>query len=126
MNCTDCGTELTTMISRSSRLCNPCDAARRDREKRADVETESIYQDAIEQWGPASQLRMLQEECGELIAAINHADRGRITRSELASEIADVMIMAEQARLIVGAVAVDKKKAQKLKRLAGRLEAGNG
>lgn len=126
MNCLDCGTELTTMISRSSKLCSVCDALRRDRAKQAAAVGDEIYRCAIARWGASSQLRMLQEECGELIAAVNHADRGRIGRTELADEIADVTIMVRQARLIVGSVAVDKKIEQKLKRLAGRLESSNG
>lgn len=37
-HCTDCGTELTTMISRSDKLCNPCQDARRDAAKQSEIE----------------------------------------------------------------------------------------
>ena len=81
----------------------------------------AIYQEAISRWGAESQLRMAQEECGELVAAINRFDRGRCGPEAVAEEIADVMITAAQAALIVGEGLVAKKKAEKLERLRGRL-----
>lgn len=71
-------------------------------------------------WGAQSQLRQLTEECGELIAAVNQYERGRLTVDELASEVADVLIMAAQARDILGQ-AVDAQLAFKLDRLQGRI-----
>ena len=62
----------------------------------------AIYQEAIARWGAESQLRMAQEECGELIAAINRFDRERCWPEAVAEEIADVMITCEQAALLVG------------------------
>lgn len=54
------------------------------------------------EWGSESQMRMCQEECGELVAAINQFFRGRIGVLELAEEVADVRIMAEQMELCIG------------------------
>jgi NTP pyrophosphatase (non-canonical NTP hydrolase) len=81
-----------------------------------------IYTRAIHLWGPASQLRQLQEECGELIAEINRLVRGRSSLETLASEIADVEIMLEQARLIIDDKIVDEMKKRKLDRLVKRIE----
>lgn len=78
---------------------------------------------AVAVWGATAQLRLLQEECGELIAAVNHADRGRIEEREMADEIADVIIMCSQATSIVGAGHVADALGHKLARLRGRIEA---
>ena len=83
----------------------------------------AIYQEAIARWGAESQLRMAQEECGELIAAINRFDRQRCGPEAVAEEIADVLITCEQAALLVGEGLVAKAKAAKLERLKARLAA---
>jgi len=56
----------------------------------------TVYQMAVEKWGEKAQLEMMQEECAELITAISHFNRGRITSDELCGEIADVQIMIQQ------------------------------
>jgi NTP pyrophosphatase (non-canonical NTP hydrolase) len=79
---------------------------------------------AVAAWGLTSQLRQAQEECGELVAAVNQADRGREGAvDKLAEEIADVTIMMAQARIIVGGALVDRWIDRKLERLEGRLAA---
>ena len=75
---------------------------------------------AVRMWGAQSQLRQLTEECGELVAAVNQYERGRITVEELASEVADVFIMVAQARDILGQK-VDAQLAHKLDRLQQRI-----
>lgn len=72
--------------------------------------------------GTTAQLDQSVEECGELIVAINHYKRGRITANELAEEVADVEIMMAQLRAIVGTGLVDKVKALKVTRLLRRLQ----
>jgi len=59
-----------------------------------------IYSKAIDEFGEDNQLSMAQEECGELVAAISHWNRGKIELPELLKEIADVEIMVGQLRLI--------------------------
>lgn len=55
---------------------------------------ETIAKLAIEKYGQAAQLRQLQEECAELIVAVNHYFRQRRNaREELIEEFADVTIM---------------------------------
>lgn len=55
---------------------------------------ETIAKLAIEKFGESAQLRQLQEECAELIVAVNHYFRQRLnSRKELIEEVADVTIM---------------------------------
>jgi NTP pyrophosphatase (non-canonical NTP hydrolase) len=84
------------------------------------MEIEEMEQDlqmARTAWGDASQMRMAQEECGELVAAINRFDRGRITNEQLAEEIADVIITVMTAKLIVGPSLIDSAIESKIYRL---------
>ena len=56
-----------------------------------------ICQKAIEKWGFERQANHLQEECGELIAAISHLRRKRKdAREHVLEEATDVKIMVEQ------------------------------
>lgn len=80
-----------------------------------------LYVRAIDQWGVPAQLNMVVEECSELIVVVLHALRGRCQLSELAGEVADVTIMCEQLRLMIGEELVDETKAAKLARLRQRL-----
>lgn len=57
-------------------------------------------QRALKKYGIENQLRQLQEECAELITAVNHYLRGRDSNcDELSEEIADVIIMVTQIQL---------------------------
>ncbi len=81
----------------------------------------SIYARAIESWGEQTQMRQLQEECAEAIAATNRYYRRTGSVDSLAEEIADVEIMCEQARLVVGTERVEHFRKLKLARLEDRL-----
>jgi NTP pyrophosphatase (non-canonical NTP hydrolase) len=81
-----------------------------------------IYKRALEFYGEAIQFDMLQEECAEVIVAVNHFRRKRITVDELAAEIADVENMCRQVALIVGRERIDAHIAFKLKRLEERMD----
>jgi NTP pyrophosphatase (non-canonical NTP hydrolase) len=70
--------------------------------ERSQERIRAAAQAAVRLWGEQHQLRMLTEECGELIAAVNQHERGRIGDEALASECADVLIMLAQARHILG------------------------
>ena len=85
---------------------------------------DALLRETIRLWGPMNQLRQAQEEAGELIAAINQYSRGRIGPSVLAEEVADMEIMIEQARVIVGDAAVDEHRRFKLERLRAMVEGG--
>lgn len=78
---------------------------------------------AVEKYGTENQMRMLQEECGELIVATSHYLRKReYAEDEVVEELADVIIMCEQIKFALGitsrvAVMIDRK----LGRLASKL-----
>ena len=56
---------------------------------------------ALDEWGHAAQLRQVQEECAELIAAINRAARGR-GNANMIEEAGQVWLMLLQLREIIG------------------------
>jgi NTP pyrophosphatase (non-canonical NTP hydrolase) len=57
----------------------------------------ALYDDCMAFWGLERQLRMTQEECGELIIAISHFIRGREDGLEdLVEELADTQLMINQ------------------------------
>lgn len=57
----------------------------------------NVLKDAIIRYGAKAQLRQLQEECAELIVAINHCARGRDGASdEFLEEFIDVYIVMFQ------------------------------
>lgn len=57
----------------------------------------NVIKDAVDRWGYAAQLGVLQEECAELIAAVSHIRRGREgAMRELIEELVDAHIMIHQ------------------------------
>lgn len=72
-------------------------------------------------WSETAQLRMVQEECAELIVAISHYQRLRAGHLPVASEVADVLIVCMQAAQMVGWDAVLDALDAKLVRLEERL-----
>lgn len=85
-------------------------------------EQEALCLRAVRTYGPEAQWRHVQEECAELTAAINKRIRERISDDQLLDEVADVLIMAEQARQMLGAARVDRMVAKKMGRLKGRMD----
>jgi hypothetical protein len=63
------------------------------------------------------------EECGELIAAVNHALRGRGSRAAVLAEAADVSIMLDQLRFMLdcGDAEFESMRQERLNRVASRL-----
>lgn len=88
-----------------------------------------LYKLAYDFWGQDAQLDMCVEECSELIQSICKYKRNEgndINRLNalihMASEIADVEIMLEQLKLMMGVEGqVDIEKSYKLSRLEERL-----
>jgi len=86
-----------------------------------------LYEKAIKLWGGKVQLGMLQEECGELISAINRFERGREDSFiNLAEEFADVEIVMGQIKHLLfskteGKKIYIKEKRRKIKRFRIRL-----
>lgn len=92
-----------------------------------DEEERALLGHAVNTWGEATQLDQLQEECGELVTAISHHRRARPgSVDRLAEELADVEIMAAQARIILESygVDVDIYRWRKLDRLREQLDGG--
>ena len=63
---------------------------------------QELIKQALATWGQEDQLNMLQEECAELIAAINRWRRGRTSVAAMIEEGVDVSLMLEQLKLITG------------------------
>ena len=63
-----------------------------------------LFEQAVELWGEPFQIDLLIEECAELIEAIRlHG----LDSAEVVDEVADVLIMCAQSRLMVGEAMVD-------------------
>jgi NTP pyrophosphatase (non-canonical NTP hydrolase) len=80
-----------------------------------------VAERALRTFGAWSQRHQIIEECAELILAISHYRRGRVSKKKVCEEIADVLICAEQMRLDFGAADVDRIKRTKEKRLKKRM-----
>lgn len=80
-----------------------------------------LYRTATETWGEEPQIDMVGEECSELATEVFRYWRGRADESDLAEEAADVEIMLEQLRVIIGDARIDAAKTHKLARLRQRL-----
>jgi len=64
---------------------------------------EKLYKNCVEVWGERTQLRQTQEECAELIVAINYFCRNREDGlDKIIEEAADVYLMVHQIMEIVG------------------------
>lgn len=80
-----------------------------------------IYRQAVEHFGKLNQLIKTMEECGELIRALARWINGQPVIGNIAEEIADVEIMLEQVKVVLGEQYeeyLELKKAEKLGRLA--------
>lgn len=81
-----------------------------------------LYKEAVNKWGEEAQVKMLYEECGELIAAVAQFSRGRTSHHDVMTELADVSIMVEQLATLMNYEDFEKEKDRKLNRLKERLE----
>lgn len=83
-----------------------------------------IYEQAVKHYGKLNQLIKAMEECGELVHALARWTTGHADFANVCEEIADVEIMLEQVKIILGDRYEDLltlKKAEKVGRLAERL-----
>ena len=82
-----------------------------------------IYSAAVKKYGKDPQLIICMEEMAELTKELSKNIRGSKNITNISEEMADVEIMLEQLRVIFGNRSeVDTIKAEKLIRLADRLE----
>ena len=61
-----------------------------------------LFKEALRKWGIEAQRAMCIEECAELINALAKERRGRVTREDILTELADVSIMVDQMALHYG------------------------
>lgn len=95
----------------------------------AEVDHGAIRQ-AVNTWGATAQLVIAIEEAAELIKAVSKvirynvdvSDTENLVIQQLAEECADVEIMSEQIRYMIGNEIVDRYRNQKLDRLEEKLE----
>ena len=80
---------------------------------------------AIDHYGTAHQKQKILEELGELIVELTREQDGRTTDARIREELADVIIMAEQLRIIYCAEMVDRWIEKKLARLQERMKEGH-
>ena len=80
-------------------------------------ERKKLYEKAIRVWGVEAQRNMAFEELGELNTALARDRRGRATKEEILTELADVTIMCDQMALILGYEDYEKVLDDKLIRL---------
>ena len=80
-----------------------------------------LLKTAMEKWGYGAQELQCIEECSELTTAILHHSRNKCNDEDVITEIADVIIMCEQMRLLYGDKLVDAEIRRKMKRLEERL-----
>ena len=86
------------------------------------MEQKEILSQAIHKYGVEKQENQCIEECAELTTALLHLRRGKCQPADVITEIADVIIMCEQMKLIYGTAIVDeevKRKVEKLKKNLG-------
>lgn len=87
-----------------------------------DKELIEVCQKYLDKYGKTLQVITAMEELGELISALSrHFFRERLSKSDLASEIADVEIVCQSLRLMIGNDFVDVWKVEKIKRMIKRL-----
>lgn len=80
-----------------------------------------ILKDAIDVWGRDAQIQMIYEEVGEFLSVIGKYYRGRNTEEEVIDEIADCLIMFNQAAIMFGETKVSDQINFKIDRLKSRL-----
>jgi len=86
-----------------------------------EIKHEKILSDAIKLYGEEAQIDMMIEEAGELITALMHYKRGRVTKDKVCEEIADVKIMAGQMEIIFGKFNTRVQEEFKINRLEERM-----
>ncbi len=82
-----------------------------------------IYQLALSKWGEDKQVLKMAEECSELAVECHHwVSRGKSNENKFAEELADVIIMLEQMKLIVNPITLKQAILNKQLKLQSLLE----
>lgn len=80
-----------------------------------------IYEQVISRKGANHQIWVAIEECSELVDSLAKLHRGRCSKGDVITEIADVSVMIDQLSIIFGEKKVEQEKNRKLARLSERL-----
>ncbi len=83
-----------------------------------------IYAETISLWGEKAQYDQTIEECAELIAALQHFARGKISKEAVIDELADVFLMVGQLTYMLGEDHVHAAVEKKVAKLRALLEEG--
>ena len=86
-----------------------------------DSEKNQLFEQVLTKWGIINQVFMVMKECGELLNVLAKAKRGRASKEEIITELADVSIMVEQMAFFYGEKDFLIEKERKLHRLKERL-----
>lgn len=87
------------------------------------MDDSAVFRQALETYGPRPQTMMALEEMSELAKELCKASRGLGNVEHIAEEIADVQITLEQMIILHQCrELVERIRAEKVKRLQGRLE----
>jgi len=81
----------------------------------------TILTRALKLYGEEKQIDMMIEEAGELIVALQHFKRKRITKKKVCTEIADVKNVIHQMEFIFGKFDVNVQQEMKAERLQRRM-----
>jgi hypothetical protein len=84
---------------------------------------ETILRAALASYGCDRQIMKMAKECAELTVALHHFQDGKVPAAKVIEELADVLIMANQMRLLFGPSQVDVAIAYKMDRLGKRVAA---
>jgi NTP pyrophosphatase (non-canonical NTP hydrolase) len=82
----------------------------------------ALYQAALDRWGQEAQFDQAVEECAEMIAAIKHFRRGKVTQQAVVDELADVLLMVGQMIYMLGEDAVNAAVEAKIRKLSALME----
>ncbi|MBN1956974.1 MAG: antitoxin [Desulfuromonadales bacterium] len=77
----------------------------------------NLYQATLKKWGEEAQYDQAVEECAELIIALKHYRRGKISSQAVVDELADVTLMLGQLTWMFGEDKVADAVNSKLKKL---------
>ena len=80
------------------------------------MDSDDVLKDAIELWDENTQINMASEGAAELILTISRYFRGRCNKNDIAEKVADVQIMIDQLKIIIGEEEVNQIQDQKLER----------
>ncbi len=90
------------------------------------MDRSDIYRATLKKWGEKAQYEQMVEECAELIAALKHFERGKIGRSGVIDELADVTLMVGQLTWMLGENEVATAIEDKLRKLSTLLQDPEG